>query len=80
MIRLWFSFRLVYNSKYVYSKLKYIEVLLSEELLKTCCLDTVYIVKTNVGSYRVVATEEGGRIHNSRRSSIVQWYKRCCYC
>ena len=30
-----------------------------EDLFKTCCLDTVYIVKTNVGSYREVATEGG---------------------
>ena len=35
------------------------EVLLLEELFKTCCLDTVYIVKTNVGSYMEVAKEGG---------------------
>ena len=50
----------MYNLNYVYSKLTYIDVLLLEELFKTCCLDTVYIVKTNVGSYREVATEGGG--------------------
>ena len=45
---------------YVYSKLTYIEVLLSEELFKTFCLDTVYIVKTNMDLYREVAMEGGG--------------------
>ena len=34
-------------------------MLLLEDLFKTCCLDTFYIVKTNVGSYREVATEVG---------------------
>ena len=49
----------MYNLSYVYSNFTYIEVLLLEELLNNCCLDTVYIVQTNVGLYREVATEGG---------------------
>ena len=49
----------MYALNYVYSKLTYINVLILEDLIKTCCLDKLYIVKTNVGSYGEVATEEG---------------------